>query len=364
MLPLGLVLFGAAVAGPGSTGALMLSAFGVTSAFAPLRARVVDRVGAFALRALVTAFALLLGVLLVAGALDAGVVALVLASGLVGAAAPPLGPYTRAELGRTLRRRPEFLRRAFALDSAAEEGALVAAPLAVAAVVAVTHPGLALALAGLLMLAGGLRTAASGRQATVATGAVAASVAVSGTGGGVVERARLPRRAWLLVGTLAAPGAALGVVDVVVPALAREAGHPAAAGVLLAVLSAGTVAGGLLAGRLRTLRPAGRLAPLGLLLAATLTPAALAGGGLATLAAALLAPGVVLGMLFVTAYVALDEAMPSVAATRGFAWVTTVNNGGVAAGAAFAGLVPAVGLWPAVLVAPLATVLAALAARS
>ena len=76
-----------------------------------------------------------------------------------------------------------------------------------------------------------------------------------------------------LVGT----AAALGAIDVAVPAAARENGNVAAAGVLLAVMAVGTVAGSLLAGG-RTWRwsPQRRVVVLQLVMGAGIAVAALA----------------------------------------------------------------------------------------
>jgi MFS family permease len=84
------------------------------------------------------------------------------------------------------------------------------------------------------------------------------------------------------------------------------------------------------------------------------------------LAVALPVPGAVLGILFVTAYVALGRMAPRGAATRAFAWLVTANNAGLALGAAIAGAVadnaPHAALWVAAIAAVPGTVLAAAAA--
>jgi predicted MFS family arabinose efflux permease len=55
------------------------------------------------------------------------------------------------------------------------------------------------------------------------------------------------------------------------------------------------------------------------------------------------------GIILVSAYVALDELAPPGAATRTFAWLITANNGGLALGAALAGALadtsPQAALW-------------------
>jgi predicted MFS family arabinose efflux permease len=169
-----------------------------------------------------------------------------------------------------------------------------------------------------------------------------------------------------VIASLAATGAALGAVDVGVPAIARAAGTPAAAGLLLAAMGVGTALAGLLAGlhtsqrpplvRLALLQPA---LGLGLAACALVRP-------LDALAATLTLPGAVLGILFVTAYVAIDGLAPPGAGTRSFAWLVTANNGGFALGAASAGALvdhsPQAALWLAAAAALPAGALAAVAA--
>jgi MFS family permease len=162
-------------------------------------------------------------------------------------------------------------------------------------------------------------------------------------------RARLPAAAWLVIASLAATGAALGGVDVAVPAIARAAETPAAAGLLLACMGVGTVLAGLLAG-LRTSRrpPLVRLALLQPALGLGLAACALL-HRLDALAATLMLPGAALGILFVTAYVAIGGLAPPGSGTRSFAWLVTANNGGFALGAAIAATLvdnsPQAALW-------------------
>jgi MFS family permease len=157
-----------------------------------------------------------------------------------------------------------------------------------------------------------------------------------------------------VIASLLGPGTALGAIDVAVPALARDAGAPASAGLLLAALAIGTAAASLAAGR-RPWRwpPMRRLALLQVLLALMLALCALAAARLELLGLALVGAGAALGALFVTLYLLVDELAPPGAGTRTFAWLGAANNAGIAVGAAAAGALmdrhshPA-GLWLAV----------------
>ena len=128
MLPLGLIL----LAGSAGTAGALVAAFSVTSALAPARGRIVDRHGARALAAFALACAVAAWALVLAASRTRRRWSLAALGGLVGLVVPPLGPFTRAGYGRALRERGELLQRAFGLDSAGEEAALIVAPLLVA----------------------------------------------------------------------------------------------------------------------------------------------------------------------------------------------------------------------------------------
>jgi hypothetical protein len=335
MLPLAFVLFAAANAGTAAAGVLV-AAFSATSVLAPARGRIVDRRGPPALIAFAFACSGALAALAAAGSADAPAAVLVVVGGLAGLAVPPLGPFTRAAWGRALG--GDRLQRIFALDSAGEEAALIVAPLAVAGIVAVASPEAALLVAAAGLLAG---TGAAGRSVLAQDpGAAAPSVTAAAR--------RLPPALWLTIASLLGPGAALGAIDLAVPALARSAGAPARAGLLLAALAAGTATASLLAGRRRWAWPATRRLPaLQLTVAGALAGAAAVAGRPAALAVVLVAVGMALGAQFVTVYPLVDELAPAGAATRSFAWLVTANNAGIGIGAALAGQLDggAAGLW-------------------
>jgi len=143
-----------------------------------------------------------------------------------------------------------------------------------------------------------------------------------------------------VIASLAGPGAALGTINVAVPALTRSAGAPASAGLLLAALGAGTAVASLVAGRVSWRKPPlVRLRMFQLLLAGTLAVAALSANEPVAVGAILVVAGMALGALFVTLYMLVDELTPRGAATRTFAWLVTANNGGLAFGTALAGVV-------------------------
>jgi Major Facilitator Superfamily len=330
MLPLGLVLFASAETGSTATAGALIAAFGVASAAAPVRGRIVDRRGPPALIGFGAVCAAGLVALYAAGAAGAPAAALCAIGGVVGAAVPPLGAYTRAVWGEALRDRGDQLQRTYALDAAGEEATLIVAPLVVAGIVAAGSAGGALLVAAGGLLAGTVASARTSLHTDVARGRANARV----------ERTSLPAPLWLVIASLAGPGAALGTINVAVPALTRSAGAPASAGLLLAALGAGTAVASLVAGRVAWRRPPlVRLNMLQLVLAAALAAAALSVNEPVMVAAVLVVAGMALGALFVTLYMLVDELTPRGAATRTFAWLVTANNGGLAFGAALAGIV-------------------------
>jgi MFS family permease len=322
MLPLGLIF----LAGSAARAGALVAAFSITSALAPARGRIVDRHGPRALAGFALVCAVATWVLVLAVSADAPAAVVVALGAVAGLVVPPLGPFTRAALGRALRERGERLQHAYGLDTAGEESALIVAPLIVAIAAGLLSPAAALTIAAAVMLVG---TVAASRTTLASTAEPQAAEARAGP---------LPAALWVLYGALAATAAALGAIEIAVPAAAREQGHVSAAGVVLAAMAAGTVAGSLLAGRRHwKMAPQWRVVALAAPMAGGVALAATATGQLELLAAALVVPGAVLGALFASLYVLADQLAPPGSATRTFAWLVTANNGGLALGAVAAG---------------------------
>ena len=124
---------------------------------------------------------------------------------------------------------------------------MIVAPLLAALSPALLSPEAALAIAAAALLAGTVATARPGCAEHVAAPAARGPARVPLPGRAV---AALSARSRLTA-------AALGAIDIALPAAARELGHFSAAGVLLAVMAVATVAGSLLAGRAPLARAAG-----------------------------------------------------------------------------------------------------------
>ena len=104
MLPLGFVLFATAETGSTATAGVMVAAFAVASALAPVRGRIVDRHGGAALALFACACSVGLVLLVVAATLDAPHAGARRAERAGGAGAAAAGPVHARRLGRVAAR--------------------------------------------------------------------------------------------------------------------------------------------------------------------------------------------------------------------------------------------------------------------
>lgn len=335
MLPLSTVLCVKDMTGSYASAGVALAAFGVASALAPVKGHMVDRVGRRALAALILAFAASVGAWAAIGAFTRAPVALIGLAGLAGALLPPIGPATRTVWGAVFAGDDRRRQALFALDSTVEELAFVVGPLLVGAVTAVASPAAALAVLAGTMLLSGLAMMASPLTSRL----LAPPAGLPADQPARVLPSALARR--LTIGAQGALAAALGALELAVPALARREGVEAGAGLLLAGLAAGSVVGGLWYG-VRAWRGSleVRFAVIVAAFAAALAPLAPA-GSLAGAGVLLVLAGLALGPTFVILYTLVDGLSPPGASTRTFALLVTVNNGGVAGGSALAGALAA-----------------------
>lgn len=281
----------------------------------PLLARVADRRGQ---TVVLVASALIGGSALAAiAALPAGapVGLLVALAALLGLAVPPIGACWRALL-------PTIAGvDAYAADATAVELTFVAGPPLVLLAGNLASTGVALAGAGVLLVAGTALFAAhpASRGWRPAAGRPR---------GGSLRAGGL--RTLVLV--MLAVGIVFGATEVGVTAAAHALGATAAAGPLLGVWGAGSLVGGLVAAR------SGVALPVVL--------AALAAGHLALAAAtgSVVALGIVIGLAGSTiapttaiVYTLVERAAPAGTLTEAFAWMSTAAAVGAAAGSAVAG---------------------------
>lgn len=306
-------------------------AFGLANVIAsPVRARYVDRFGPT--RALLVLGTLFSGALCMVGV---GCLAawapwtLVAVSTIAGLFAPPLGSSMRVMWAAIV---PEarLLPRAYSLDAVAEEILFTAGPLLVGLLILVSGPVVALfmtaavALTGTTLFCLNRRVRAHGPTTTVAH---------------AHERPLRQRGFPTVLIALMGVGLVIGTMETGVPAFTAERSSAAAAGILLALLAAGSAAGGLVYGH-RAWRPAlaVRLVVLSVSLVVVSALAAVAPNEV-VLGTVLVGVGLFLAPTVVTAYLLADALTAEHVRTEATTWTNTSINFGVAIGAAVAGVV-------------------------
>jgi len=313
-----------------------LSAFALPSLIAPYKSRLIDRVGVRpGLTALGVGYASVLVGVAGCGVWEAASPRpYVVLAAVAGVLTPPVGPVMRGRWAALTHSDAER-NRAYSLDAVAEEGLFAAGPLLVGGVVLIAAPVAALLLTAVLALVGSV---ALGWTAPAPARAVVAQVrSASPTAGRFFGSLRVPGIRWLALAMLGL-GVALAPLEIAVVARATEAGNPAAAGVLLALLSVGSVAGGLMWGRLRLARRRSSqlLAVLALVGAGTATAGS--ASTLPLLAVVLAVTGLGIAPAFVVAFVIADRLVDDSIRTETSTWIATASNVGGSLGLASAGL--------------------------
>ena len=327
MVPLALLLMVQQQTGSYALAGLASATYGVAMAIvAPLLGRLADRRGARLVlftEALVypVALATLAAVVLT----DSPTAAVIGASAFAGASTPLVSGTVRALWSRV---DPRVRPTAFALDATATELVFVAGPTTVAAITVLATPAIALAVAGVLAVAGTLGIASSApMRAWVPSMPVQQSLFAT------VRTPGMPRV--LISGSALMLG--FGTLEVAIPAFADAAGAPGMSGVLLAVWSLGSVAGGLWFGARVVSVSLPRLYRWGLLgttlgmvpLAAVSSPW--------VLAALLFLGGTAIAPTLTVQSSLVGSLAPAHATTEAFTWLSTVAFGASAVGAAVAG---------------------------
>ncbi|SNS63632.1 Predicted arabinose efflux permease, MFS family [Geodermatophilus pulveris] len=328
MVPLALLLMVQQRTGSYAVAGLAAATYGLAMAgMAPVLGRLADRRSPRpVLLAQAGAYPLLLGLLVAAVLGGAPTAVIVAASAAAGAGTPLVSGVVRALWSRV---DPAVRGTAFALDATATELVFVAGPTLVAALTVLAGPAWAVGVAGALAVAGALGVATSAamrRWVPVPAGQRTSPFATVLTPG-------LPRV--LLSGGALMLG--FGALEVAIPAFADAAGSPGMSGVLLALWSLGSVAGGLWFGA-RVVSVSLPRQYRWLLLGVTI--------GLAPLTAAS-SPWVLGALLFLggtaiaptlTVQNSLVGAIaPAHATTEAFTWLSTMATGASAVGAALGG---------------------------
>ncbi|SFT34344.1 Predicted arabinose efflux permease, MFS family [Geodermatophilus amargosae] len=328
MVPLALLLMVQQQTGSYAVAGLAAATYGLAmAAMAPVLGRLADRrTPRPVLLVQATVYPLLLALLVAVVLGGAPTAVVVAASAAAGAATPLVSGTVRALWSRV---DPRVRGTAFALDATATELVFVAGPTLVATLAVVAGPAWALGVAGVLAVGGALGLAASAAM----RGWVSVPSAGRTSPFATVLAAGMPRV--LLSGSALMLG--FGALEVAIPAFADHAGSPGMSGLLLALWSLGSVAGGLWFGA-RVVSASLPRQYRWLLLGVTI--------GLAPLTAAS-SPWVLGALLFLggtaiaptlTVQNSLVGALaPAHATTEAFTWLSTMATGASAVGAALGG---------------------------
>jgi MFS family permease len=353
MLSLAVLLYVRARAGTFSTAGLAVGALVLgEAAMAPVNGKLVDRFGAArVVAACATCQGGLLLTLVVLGGAGVGDVPLIALCAVIGALVPPVSASARAIWPR-LTPDAGALKVLFSLDASSQELIWTTGPMLVALGTALGGPRDAVLLTAVVTVSGGLLFAAS-PVARVRPERRAADHGV------LIDRRGLT----IVLLSVLLMGVGIGHVEVALPALAVNAGARGAAGVLLAVWSLGSMAGGLWYG---VSSPRGsmrrRHALLLALLALSVAPLILAKGVLPALPLSFVA-GLFCAPALSCQFEIIGSLAPQGRAAEVFSWSTSALVGGLALGTALSGqIVQALGVRDAFAAAVTALMLSALAA--
>ena len=301
-----------------------------TAACAPLLGRLVDHFGRARVLLPSACGQACVYVLLVVGAqAGAGVVVLVALSALCGALLPPIAPAVRALL-REVFDDQAVLDTAYALESILQETVWIVGPLIVALVIAVTSPE---AAPTILVSASWI-----GTLLFLHSPLVRSSSTSYGAGHERVSALASPELRALL-GPVALTGVALGAVEVGLPSLALHAGSRPASGLLLAVWSLGSMAGGLWYGaRVWRSSLSTRYQLLLFVLLVCTVPLIAARSIAAGVVCSVLA-GLAIAPVFSCQYALVGRSVTPGSETEALTWVSAALIGGLAAGSAVGGAV-------------------------
>jgi MFS family permease len=329
MSSLAILLFARAASGSFVVAGLAVGAFTLASAVvAPLQGALVDRFGqARVLLPCAAGQGVLLAALVAVAGVDSGWL-LVTIAGMAGALTPPvsacvrvLWPQVSGDAGKR--------EAAYALDAIIQEIIWITGPLLVAVIVRLSSPAAAVLVAGAITVLGSILFLRS-------------SLARGWRGSCWRRRRRVSalssRGLRALLGSVALMGVTIGSLEVGLPALAAHLGARSDAGVLLALCSFGSMAGGVLYGARKWRASMGTrhtllLAAIAVLVAPLLLAHTLLGGMFFSLLA-----GIGLAPIFSCQYMLVGALAPDGAMAEAFTWQTAALVLGIATGSALAGV--------------------------
>ena len=295
----------------------------------PMQGRVMDRRGLAALNAACGVVHPAALIAIVGVSADDGSHALLLVLGVIaGLWLAPISTAMRVAWGQAAGEDDRTA--AYSMVYLIQELSLLTAPLIFAALTAATSAGVGLVVVAALSGAGTVAFAASVSSVRVARDTHVARP----QGRGSLLRAGRMR---LLLAAAGAVGAVIGGIEVGVPTLANAHHKPAAAGLLIAMLSIGGIAGAAVYGSRRWVAgDADRLLSLTGALTAC-TAAMVATQGLLVLGVLLLLAGLALNPALTTLSLLVDRLTSEPTAAEAFGWLSTGIATGTGSAAAMAG---------------------------
>lgn len=338
MFGLGTVLLIAAVTGRYGLAGEVAAAGSIGYALvSPLAARLADRFGQRrVLRPLMLAFAASTAALVGCVQAHAPAWALLVSSGLAGAATPQLGSMVRARWSALLGGSP-LLHAAFSLESVADEVIFVAGPVLVTLLATQVHPASGIGVAAATCVAGTLWLA--GQRVTEPPVRPPGQAPTRGAGRRAPGHLLPAPGLATLVPVCLFFGAMLAAIDLATVEFAQQHGHKPLAGFILGGYALGSAAGGLWYGSRAWRAPLRRRFALTLGAAAAGTATFWAMPGLIALAAVMFCSGLTLSPMLISGFSLIEQQAPAGRQTEGMAWLTSAISVGTAAGSAAAGQV-------------------------
>ena len=310
---------------------------------APVQGRLVDRFGPRpVLPPLGVAHAAALGALVAFGELDAPVAVLVACGFAAGITVPLASSVLRSMWPQLLRGRPELIRAAYALDAVMIELIFIAGPLLTALIATLVSPAAALIVSAVAVIVGTFAFTALRPSRETRPDPEAGSA-------GVLGALRSPGVRSLVLTSLPA-GVGIGICEVALPAFSEAEGSAELAGLLLAIWSVGSAAGGLIYGALPRRPPLERVhLAVAALLPLSLLPMAAASSP-AVMALLVVPAGMFIAPLLATRNELVGWVAPAGARTEAYTWPITAFVGGIAIGSALAGVIVEEWSWSAAFV--------------
>jgi MFS family permease len=305
---------------------------------APLQGRLVDGFGARrVLPPLGVIHAAALGAIVATTEAGAPAAVLVAFGVLAGFAIPPTSSVLRSMWPSLLREHQELIPSAYALDSVLIELIFVLGPVLTAGIATLVSPAAALIVSAVSVITG-----------TLSFTALPPSRALGPEAGrpraGLLGALASPGVRTLVLTSLPA-GVGIGICEVTIPAFSRDMDAASTAGLLLALWSCGSAAGGIAYGSLHHRPPLNRVhLVVTAALPVSLLPLA-AAPSVAVMALLVIPAGMFVAPLLATRNELIGWVAPPGARTEAYTWPVTAFVGGIAVGSALAGAIVEQASW-------------------